>query len=78
RRRWPARLVGRLGACADAMIAGTANGAELLRVPDIGSVAEGMRADLALYDANPAEDIEALDAPRTVWKDGVVVAGRRS
>ena len=62
----------------DAMVAGTANGAELLRVPDIGSVAEGMRADLALYDANPAEDIEALDAPRTVWKDGLVVAGRRS
>ena len=62
----------------DAMVAGTANGAELLRVPDIGSVAEGMRADLTLYDANPAEDIEALDAPRTVWKDGLVVAGRRS
>ncbi len=62
----------------EAMIAGTANGAELLRVPDIGTVAEGMRADLALYDANPAEDIEALDAPRTVWKDGLVVAGRRS
>ena len=61
----------------DAMVAGPANGAELLRVSDIGSVAEGMRADLALYDANPAEDIEALDAPRTVWKDGLVVAGRR-
>ena len=59
------------------MIAGTANGAELLRVPDIGTVAEGMRADLALYDANPAEDIEALDAP-TDRLEGRARGGRSS
>ena len=60
----------------DAMIAGTANGAELLRVPDIGTIVEGARADLVLYEDNPVEGIEALDSPRTVWKAGAVVAGR--
>ena len=62
----------------EAMVAATAHGAELLRVPDVGRIASGMRADLALYDANPADDIEAVLSPRTVWKDGRVVAGRRA
>ena len=60
----------------DAMVAATANGAELLRVPDVGRVAEGMAADLVLYDGDPLDDIEALRKPRTVWKAGAVVAGR--
>jgi imidazolonepropionase-like amidohydrolase len=60
----------------DAMIAATVHGAELLRLPDVGRVAPGMRADLALYDANPVDDIEAVRSPRTVWKAGAVVAGR--
>ena len=60
-----------------AMVAGTANGAELLRVPDIGRVAPGFVADLVLYDADPTEDIEALRSPRIVWKAGTRVrAGR--
>jgi imidazolonepropionase-like amidohydrolase len=54
-----------------AMVAGTANGAELLRVPDIGRVAPGSAADLVLYDADPTEDISALRAPAIVWKGGV-------
>ncbi len=53
-----------------AMVAGTANGAELLRVPDIGRVAPGFAADLVLYDADPTEDIEALRSPTIVWKAG--------
>ena len=56
-----------------AMVAGTANGAELLRVPDIGRVAPGFAADLVLYDADPTEDIEALRAPAIAWKGGVRV-----
>jgi len=57
----------------DAMIAATANGADLLRLPDVGRIAPGMRADLVLYDENPVEAIEALRRPRSVWKDGVKV-----
>ena len=33
-------------------------------------------ADLVLYDANPVDDIAALQRPRAVWKGGEVVAGR--
>ncbi|HVF07075.1 MAG TPA: amidohydrolase family protein [Actinomycetota bacterium] len=60
----------------DAMIAATSNGAVLLRLPDVGVVRPGALADLVLYDANPVDDVDALQSPRTVWKGGVVVAGR--
>lgn len=60
----------------DAMVAGTSSGAELLQVPDVGHVREGALADLVLYDANPIDDIAALQRPRAVWKGGEVVAGR--
>jgi imidazolonepropionase-like amidohydrolase len=60
----------------DAMIAGTSNGAELLRLPDVGEVRPGALADLALYDSNPVDDIAALRSPRVVWKGGRAVAGR--
>ena len=54
----------------DAMVAATANGAELLRLDEVGHVREGFVADLVLWDANPVEDPAALAKPRTVWKDG--------
>jgi imidazolonepropionase-like amidohydrolase len=60
----------------DAMVAATAHGAELLRVPDIGVVRAGAVADLVLYDANPVDDIGILTSPRAVWQAGSVVAGR--
>ncbi len=60
----------------EAMIAGTSNGAELLRLPDVGTVRAGALADLVLYDANPVDDIGALRSPRTVWEAGAVVSGR--
>ena len=60
----------------DAMVAATANGAEALRMPDIGRIEEGMRADLVLWDANPVEDPTTLRDARVVWKDGARV--RRS
>ena len=53
-----------------AMRAATANGAELLRVPEVGTVEVGKRADLVLFDANPADDIAAVLLPRAVWKGG--------
>jgi imidazolonepropionase-like amidohydrolase len=62
----------------DALIAATSHGAELLRLPDVGSVREGALADLVLYDGDPLDDVGVLVAPRTVWKAGEVVAGRRA
>ena len=50
----------------DAMVAATANGAELLRMPEVGTVDEGKLADLVLYDADPVEDLTTLRAPRGV------------
>jgi imidazolonepropionase-like amidohydrolase len=59
----------------DALIAATANGAELLRLPDVGRVAEGLRADLVLYDGDPVEDPRLLRSPRIVWRSGARVGG---
>jgi len=56
-----------------AMVAATANGAEALRMSDVGRIALGMRADLVLYDADPVEDPTALRKARAVWKDGARV-----
>jgi imidazolonepropionase-like amidohydrolase len=56
-----------------AMVAATANGAEALRMPDVGRIAPGMRADLVLYDTDPIEDPTALRDVRAVWKDGARV-----
>ena len=59
----------------DAMRAATANGAELLRLPDVGKIEAGAVADLVLYAANPCDDIGAVLAPTLVLKSGVAVAG---
>jgi imidazolonepropionase-like amidohydrolase len=56
-----------------AMQAATRNGAELLRLDDVGSIATGSVADLVLYDADPTQDIGAVVRPRTVWRAGRVV-----
>jgi imidazolonepropionase-like amidohydrolase len=57
----------------EAMVAATANGAEALRMPDVGRIAPGMRADLVLYDTDPIEDPTTLRDVRAVWKDGARV-----
>jgi len=57
----------------DAMVAATANGAEALRLPDVGRIEAGMRADLVLWDANPVEDPTTLRDARAVWRDGARV-----
>ena len=56
-----------------AMVAATANGADALRMPDVGRIAPGLRADLVLYDTDPIEDPETLRDARAVWKDGARV-----
>jgi imidazolonepropionase-like amidohydrolase len=55
---------------SDALAAATANAAELLRLPDVGRVAPGFVADLALWDGNPVDDVALLSKPRAVWKAG--------
>ena len=59
-----------------AMQAATSNAAELLRVPDIGTVEEGKVADLCLYDGDPLEEVSLLVKPAMVMVAGEVVAGQ--
>jgi imidazolonepropionase-like amidohydrolase len=61
-----------------AMRAATSNGAELVRVDDVGTVQPGKAADVVLYDEDPVQDISAVRRPRTVWRGGTVVAGEES
>jgi len=58
-----------------AMQAATANGAELLHLPLVGTIEQGKEADMVLYDGSPFEDIGALSSPRLVMKAGDIVAG---
>ena len=57
------------------MQAATANGAELLRLPLVGTIEEGKEADLVLFEGNPVESIEHVLSPLMVLKAGDVVAG---
>jgi len=57
----------------DALISGTSMAAESLRMTDkIGSLAEGMEADLVAVDGNPLEDITAVRRVAFVMKHGKV------
>ena len=58
-----------------AMRSATSNAAALLRLPDVGVVAEGAAADLVLFGSNPLEDIRAVLEPALVIKGGELVAG---
>ncbi|MDP9297002.1 MAG: amidohydrolase family protein [Actinomycetota bacterium] len=58
-----------------ALQAATSNAAELLRVPEIGTVEEGKAADLVLYEGDPAEEIDLILKPAVVMKAGEVVSG---
>jgi len=60
-------------AALDALRAATANGAELLRLPDVGTVEAGKRADLLLVDGDPVEDPPTLLGRRSVWQAGAPV-----
>ena len=55
--------------------AATLNGAEFLGRGDIGAVEAGRQADLVLLDANPLEDVAALDAISGVMVDGTYLSG---
>lgn len=55
--------------------AATLNGAEFLGRGDIGAVEAGRQADLVLLDANPVEDVAALDSVSGVVVDGTYLSG---
>lgn len=62
----------------DALITATSNAADLIGLPEQGSIAEGMLADLVIVDGDPVADIEmAADKTnhRAVYKNGVLVGG---
>jgi imidazolonepropionase-like amidohydrolase len=57
----------------DALRAATVNGAELLRLHDVGTIEAGKRADLLLVEGDPVDDPPALLGRRSVWRAGVPV-----
>ncbi|WP_193596626.1 imidazolonepropionase [Microbacterium sp. YJN-G] len=64
---------------AEAVWAATTGGAAALRRDDIGTIAQGKRADLVLLDAPTRVHLAyrpGVPLVRTVWKDGIAVEGR--
>ena len=58
----------------ETLIQATKNNAEILMIDDkVGTVACGKRANLAAFDGNPDEDIEALTKVALVVKAGEIV-----
>ncbi|MEM6291140.1 MAG: amidohydrolase family protein [Myxococcota bacterium] len=56
----------------DAIVAGTSGAAALLGVEDVGTLAEGQRADVVIIDGDPLRDVALLEAPLGVIKGGVI------
>ncbi len=55
------------------IVAATKNAAEFLRIPELGTIASGKRADFIVLDANPLEDITNTRRINTVYMNGVAV-----
>jgi imidazolonepropionase-like amidohydrolase len=62
---------------AQALMAGTANGAELLGLADrIGTLMPGKLADIVVVPGNPLTDMRVTEHPLLVMKDGTIYVGR--
>jgi imidazolonepropionase-like amidohydrolase len=62
---------------AQALIAGTANGAELLGLADrIGTLTPGKLADIVVVAGNPLTDMRATEHPLLVMKEGTIYLRR--
>jgi imidazolonepropionase-like amidohydrolase len=55
------------------IVAATRNGAEFLRIPNTGTIANGQIADLLVLDANPLDDITNTRKINAVYLRGVAV-----
>jgi len=63
---------------AQALLAGTANGAQLLGVAEhTGTLQPGKDADIVAVPGNPLDNIEATQHPSLVMKQGIVYVGPR-
>ena len=63
---------------AQVLMAGTANGAELLGVSDqTGTLTPGKSADIVAVAGNPLSDMHATEHPVLVMKEGVIYVGAR-
>jgi CRISPR-associated Cas5-like protein len=59
-----------------ALQAATSNAAQLLRVPEIGTIELGKAGDVVLYDGEPLDEVSLLATPLLVLKNGDVASGR--
>ncbi len=55
----------------------TCGNARILDLPEIGAIANGMRADMVLLAGNPFEDLDTLREPLKVFKSGRIVCDRQ-
>ena len=61
---------------AQALMAGTAHGADLLGVADkVGTLSAGKLADIVAVTGNPLTDLKTTEHPVFVMKDGVIYVG---
>jgi imidazolonepropionase-like amidohydrolase len=64
---------------AQALMAGTAHGAELLGVADkLGTLSAGKLADIVALAGNPLADLKSTEHPLFVMKEGVIYVGAPS
>ncbi len=55
---------------AEALVAGTRHGAEVIGLDDVGVLRPGARADFVVLAGDPLEDIHAVRTVRSVYQDG--------
>jgi imidazolonepropionase-like amidohydrolase len=58
---------------AEAIVAGTKTSAEILKLNDLGTVAQGKSADFVVLDANPLENILNTRKIDRVYQRGTAV-----